>query len=85
MWPVPAQCSSSSSKDESHAELEGPRIADRGDLLNVDTGFDGYAPGPNVVLRVIGFARLVRLNASTRPSTRVSPASGTRGSRAGSA
>ena len=26
-------------------------------VLNDDTGFDGYDPGPNVVLRVIGFTR----------------------------
>jgi hypothetical protein len=26
--------------------------------------FTGYAPGPNMLFRVIGFARFVRLNAS---------------------
>ena len=39
-------------------------------VLNDDTGFDGYEPGPNVVLRVIGFTRSVRLNASIKPSMR---------------
>src|SRR4030095_16328220 len=42
-------------------------------VLNDDTGFDGDDPGPNVVFRVIGFTRSVRLNASTNPSTRVPP------------
>ena len=45
-------------------------------VLNDDTGFDGYDPVPNVVLRVIGLTRLVKLNASTRPSIRIPPGSG---------
>ena len=44
-------------------------------VLNDDTGFDGYDPGPNVVFRVIGFTRSVRLNASIRPSMRLPPES----------
>src|SRR4030095_8298349 len=44
-------------------------------VLNDGTGFDGYDPGPNVVFRVIGFTRSVRLNASTNPSTRAPPES----------
>src|SRR4029450_4622330 len=43
--------------------------------LNDGTGFDGYEPDPNVVFRVIGLTRSVRLNASTNPSTRVPPES----------
>jgi hypothetical protein len=42
-------------------------------VLNDDTGFDGYDPDPNVVFRVIGFTRSVRLKASTNPSRRVPP------------
>src|ERR1700752_1520939 len=44
-------------------------------VLNDETGSDGYDPGPNVVFRVIGFTRSVRLNPSTTPSTRVPPES----------
>src|SRR4029453_8036807 len=44
-------------------------------VLNDGTGFDGYDPDPNVVIRAIGFTRSVRLNASTNPSTRVPPES----------
>src|SRR4030095_16545135 len=44
-------------------------------VLNGDTGFDGYDPDPNVVFRVIGFTRSVRLNASTNPSRRAPPES----------
>src|SRR4029434_3128037 len=44
-------------------------------VLNGDTGFDGYDPDPNVVFRVSGFTRSLRLNASTTPSTRVPPES----------
>src|SRR4029453_10362037 len=43
-------------------------------VLKDGTGFDGYDPGPNVLLRVIGFTRSVRLNASINPSKRLSPA-----------
>src|SRR4030095_16703925 len=44
-------------------------------VSNDETGFDGYDPGPKVVLRVIGFTRSVRLNASIRPSIRLPPPS----------
>src|SRR5678815_1103943 len=44
-------------------------------VLNDGTEFDGYDPDPNVVFRVIGFTRSVKLNASTNPSTRVAPES----------
>jgi hypothetical protein len=58
-----------------HPELQGPWIANRGHGVERRSGFDGYEPDPNVVLRVIGFTRSVRLNASTSPSTRRPPES----------
>ena len=63
------------SEDDSHAELKGPRIADRRHRVERRHRFDGYEPGPKVVFRVTALTRLVRLKASTSPSSRLPPAS----------
>ena len=44
-------------------------------VLNEAIGFEGYDPVPNVVFRVMGLTRSVRLNASISPSIRRPPPS----------
>ena len=56
------------------SELEDPRITDCGDLVERGHRVRRIGAGAEIRIRVSGFARFVRLNASTNPSTLTPPA-----------